>query len=475
MTQRLATHCTQPAKDVQPLGAAPALLFTRSRLSCAALTHPPMRKMITLVWTLLALSAQAQDYPQYTQFYNNLPFLNPSLVGSSGEQFLLTSNYRNQWGWGNLGYGYRTQAFGLEYAATYTGWNFGMSYTQDVSGDARYQQDFFSFSTSYILRVSDLSALSLGVALDYRAIGMTGAYIGFDDLNAGNLDPTMSSYEKSEGLNFSGGLTFMMSNWWIGASYRDIMRDPVYLSGDGQLFSPNRNQPYGMWSLHTGLTMPLGSPWQDQSETINGKTIGIYKYTLFYFANYKQQGLLNQFEFGSMLQRRIRSYGSGGSPLTLNFGGSYRSFATTHGLDQRDAFALHGGFRAQLRGFGALMFNASHDLTVSDLNSAASGVTGGAWEFSIGLSLSSYFFVAANKIGYDNGNILAPRILKPNIWGKGSNSRSERRYIHMARPNSDCPSVQLHHFSLNPFKKGRDHNRPMRDKSLKKKRRGRKR
>ena len=195
-----------------------------------------MKKIILPIILFYAVSASAQD-PQFSQFYANPVYLNPSLSGITGS-YRAILNYRQQWG--NIGYS--TSAFSMDGGIDkYSGWSIQVMNDNQMNRIIS-TTSFFS-SLAHRINISKKWQIGMGLRLGYYQKSFNWQNLTFED----QLDPRYGAiYTTNEqikdlkinNLDISTGFIFTSDNIVGGISLNHINRPIEEYNNDTDLNLP---------------------------------------------------------------------------------------------------------------------------------------------------------------------------------------------------------------------------------------------
>ncbi|NLR93581.1 MULTISPECIES: PorP/SprF family type IX secretion system membrane protein [Flammeovirga] len=247
---------------------------------------------ILFTFTILSfynVSSYAQD-AQLSQYYASPLYLNPALVGTSGDGRAVL-NYRNQWV--GLPSNYMTVIGAFDTPIPKKNISLGFQVHEDIIGTgtgAHYDRTIVNATGGYKLKIDKKYTLSFGLQ-----IGFEQSSLGFYNLIFGDqIDDdgiTNNATRESVGntsliyADISSGLLFYGKDFWIGTSFYHINQPSItrYETGNDQL--PLR------FSINAGYRIPLTYRWHNSVPDYDDKTIS-------FMMHYQAQGRSDQLSTG---------------------------------------------------------------------------------------------------------------------------------------------------------------------------------
>lgn len=240
-----------------------------------------MRKYLILlvICGIVQNNLYGQDI-QYSQYYANPLYLNPAFAGGALAPRVY-ANYRLQWPSLNL------RPNGSSFAADYyfDQFNSGVGVLVNLNNyNGILRNTEFGLTYAYNLRLNEKSYLRLGMQGSYANRSMNFENLLFPD-QIDNGQPTLErdKYPPVKYFDFSGGILYYSSNYWLGVSMHHLNKpsQSFFNSENGRL--PSK------FSLHGGYTFNLDEyirrgekPDKSLSPTFN----------------YKKQGKFEQLDIG---------------------------------------------------------------------------------------------------------------------------------------------------------------------------------
>ncbi|AEA45326.1 PorP/SprF family type IX secretion system membrane protein [Fluviicola taffensis] len=176
-------------------------------------------KFLVACFTLVLLgstSASAQQDPHYTQYFDNMLFINPAYAGSRG-MLNLTGIHREQW----VGFDGRPRSstFSMHSPLSYESVGLGLTAVNDNVGPMN--QTMIYADASYTIKFKKHKGkLAFGVKGGINLIN-----IGRDGLNSGNPDDPklLQNIRNNVNPNFGVGIYYHTPKFFIGISTPKIL------------------------------------------------------------------------------------------------------------------------------------------------------------------------------------------------------------------------------------------------------------
>jgi type IX secretion system PorP/SprF family membrane protein len=310
------------------------------------------RLFLTLLLGLSCWLVRAQD-PQFSQFYANPLYLNPAFAGGDLAPRIMM-NYRNQWP--GLAANYVTTSFGVDHYFSNVNSGVGLLFVNDTQGTGSLRTSEISAQYAYQLKLSETTALRLGLQgtyanrrADLRELTFGDQYSNRGFTGTPTADPIAANGTPSIGyMSFASGLLLYSDKYWVGVAAHHINRPQ---QGFFQVADGTRLPLKG--SIHAGLRIPfagftgLGDEW-DREKTISPAIL------------YKFQGKYDQLDLGVYI-----TY----SPIVLGLW--YRGLPIKKYVDNisnRESLIALVGYRQDRFSFGY-----SYDITISSLGLPSGG------------------------------------------------------------------------------------------------------
>jgi type IX secretion system PorP/SprF family membrane protein len=206
-----------------------------------------MKKIVTHILFALMLvttvTATAQQYPVFSQYYFNELVINPAYAGNH-VQLSLTSMYRNQWI--NFPGAPRTLNFTGHTALYKNKMGVGLMINHDEIGSYRNQNVFAQYAYKLNFREA---TLAMGLQAGFNFVGAD-----FSQLNLLNPDDPSFSFINSFKPNFGGGIYYSKKNFFVGFSVPMILNNAYPYSLETALDNIKEARYY---FLRSGIIFPI--------------------------------------------------------------------------------------------------------------------------------------------------------------------------------------------------------------------------
>ena len=196
-----------------------------------------MKKLILLlIIVIYTKPVKAQD-PQFSQFYANPVYLNPSLSGITNS-YRATLNYRQQWGT----IGYNTSSFSVDGGiGNYSGWGLQVLNDNQMNKVISTTSVFSIFS--HRISISTQSQIGMGLRVGYYQKSLNWQNLIFEDQLDARYGPIYTTSEQINNINinnfdFSTGLLFTSKNIVGGISINHINKPVEHYNNDADLKLP---------------------------------------------------------------------------------------------------------------------------------------------------------------------------------------------------------------------------------------------
>lgn len=329
-----------------------------------------IQKITPLLLTLLLLAkfSFAQD-AQFSQFYANPMYTNPSFAGSDGD-FRLNLNYRNQWP--SAENSFTTYNFSADYYIDGIDSGIGLMYTRDEASAANLRSQSVALQYAYEIGLSDEMNLRFGLQGSFTSRDINFSNLIFADQwnNAtGAFSNPTSEVLADNVLNYvdvAAGMMWYTHHYWAGLSVYNLTRpnqDFLELQGGG---TADARLPV-RYSMQFGVRIPIERyHWREKY-----RQTGHFERDITITAHYRHQGSFDQLDIGAYLNY---------PPVV--FGLWYRGIPVKEyeiGIANHEALVGLVGVRIH-----DLTIGYSYDYTISALGADYSG---GAHELSISLGI----------------------------------------------------------------------------------------
>jgi type IX secretion system PorP/SprF family membrane protein len=280
-----------------------------------------------LVASLLPRELFAQD-PEFSQFYANPLYLNPSLAGSVICPRLI-GNYRNQWP--SAGNAFITYNASYDQYVSFLHGGVGVMMTADRAGKGNLNTTAINLTYAYKMQLATHLYASAGVQGGYYQRTLDWADLTFEDM----IDPqngfVLPTSEKAPDNDRVGVLDLSAG---VMVWYDDLIYGGLAVSHLTQpkigFYSDNDSRLYMKYTIHAGSVIPLGSGGFDEED----------EFSISPNILYQQQFKYHQLNLGMYLTFK---YIIGGLWYRMNFENSdavitllglrYRSFQAGYSFD----------------------------------------------------------------------------------------------------------------------------------------------
>jgi type IX secretion system PorP/SprF family membrane protein len=167
-----------------------------------------------------ALSAQAQQYPVFTQYYFNELVINPAYAGSH-VQLSATAMYRNQW----VNFPGAPKTFSVSAHTSIIKGKIGVGLLVNHDEIGSYSNENVYGYYSYMLRFPK-ATLSMGLQAGFNILGADFSKLDLQNPN----DLSFSAFFNELKPNFGVGILYNRKNFFVGASVPFILNNAVATS-----------------------------------------------------------------------------------------------------------------------------------------------------------------------------------------------------------------------------------------------------
>ncbi|HAN78016.1 MAG TPA: hypothetical protein DCQ31_09720 [Bacteroidales bacterium] len=259
----------------------------------------------------------SQD-PQFSQFYANRLYFNPSLAGIS-DYARISVNYRNLWPLAGLPF----HTYSVSYDQNLPKINSGMGLRimNDQAGGGAITTTTVDGIYSYHFNLTKKLSLSAGLELSYirRSINLSNL-IFQDMLNESGVVVRASaegvpSFSPSV-IDVSSGTVLYSDNYYIGFAAHHINQSGGTIQRTDTEFPPRK------FTIHAGGTIPIGARTVDDSRIYLQPSV-----------IYQQQGKIKQAFFGTFANRKYLTFGIWGR---YNVGANFDAIIILGGINMKD-------------------------------------------------------------------------------------------------------------------------------------------
>jgi len=207
------------SKNLSGLGLSNDTRHTRRNNQSKILSHLHMKKIVllTILFAAVQWSVKAQQDPQYTQYMYNMNVINPAYTTNDLGMINLGTLYRSQW----------VSAVGGPSTLTFFGHvpinekiETGISLISDKIGDGALKETNLYVDFAYILKLGDISNLSLGLKA-----GFTNFDTDFTDFQLPEIqdDPAFNDNLSKNLPNVGIGAFYNRQNFYAGLSIPNLL------------------------------------------------------------------------------------------------------------------------------------------------------------------------------------------------------------------------------------------------------------
>jgi type IX secretion system PorP/SprF family membrane protein len=309
---------------------------------------------------LLVVSLKGQDM-QFSQFYASPLYINPGFTGSTIEH-RMTMNYRHQWP--NIPGAFEAYHATYEYNASEINSGFGLILNREDVGSFGLTTNLVALSYAYRFQLKRKLYLQPGIKFAYASRSLDYSKLIFNDQLENNSSLTADEDAFANASvsypDISSGILLYGENYWMGISINHINEPNQSLLNEGdESLLPRK------FSMHGGYKFKLSGPIKKR---LSAKDVSIA-------ANYKSQGLYDQFDIGAYYNHEPFVFGFWYRGIP-----GFKSYEP--GVQNNDAIVILLGLSVPDRN---LRIGYSYDITISRL--AAN--TGGAHELSLVYEVAS--------------------------------------------------------------------------------------
>jgi type IX secretion system PorP/SprF family membrane protein len=291
--------------------------------------------MKKLLFTLMVIQCSsmygvAQQDPHFTQYFDNMLFVNPAYAGSN-KLLTATAIHREQW----VGFAGRPSSTTLSIHSplSYESVGVGLTAVRDVIGPTK--QTMFYGDFSYTLRFKRKGTLSFGLKAGLNVINNESQSL--ETVDQGDAQLAVNVINRIN-PNFGGGIYYRSPQFFAGLSVPRIMQQ----SYDGTSTNLEKRHYFGiiggiipldpLWKLRptAQIKLTVGAPI-----SIDASVAGIYNDKFWIGAMYRvdaavgifaQYQLNEQFRMGMASDfgtKAIRNYNSGTFELLISYDFSF--------------------------------------------------------------------------------------------------------------------------------------------------------
>lgn len=215
-------------------------------------------KLTIILGMTLSFQLNAQQDPQFTQYFDNALFVNPAYAGSTG-MLTATTIHREQW----VGFDGRPSSttISLHSPLTYESVGLGITAVRDVIGPL--SQTMFYGDFSYSLKLTDKSKLSFGLKAGLNIISSQTSLLQTTQSNDINL---LTNVRNRINPNFGFGVYYHTPKFFAGLSTPKLIEQSI----DGTDNNREKRHYFGI----LGAVIPVSSNWKIRPTSQVKATIG---------------------------------------------------------------------------------------------------------------------------------------------------------------------------------------------------------
>jgi type IX secretion system PorP/SprF family membrane protein len=215
-------------------------------------------KLIITFGIFLVFQLNAQQDPQFTQYFDNALFVNPAYAGSTG-MLTATTIHREQW----VGFEGRptSTTLSLHSPLTYQSVGVGLTAVRDVIGPVR--QNLFYGDFSYTLKLTEKSKLAFGLKAGLNMISSETSLLQTTQTGDINL---LTNIRSRVNPNFGFGIYYHTPKFFAGLSTPRLIEQSL----DGTESNKEKRHYFGI----VGAVIPINSNWKIRPTSQVKATIG---------------------------------------------------------------------------------------------------------------------------------------------------------------------------------------------------------
>ena len=214
--------------------------------------------LATVLWTG---RSYAQD-PEFSQFYANPLYLNPSLAGATICPRII-GNYRNQWP--SVGNAFITYNASYDQYVEFLHGGIGLMLTADRAGNGNLNTTAANLTYAYKFKITDHLYASAGVQGGYYQRSLDWADLQFEDMidpQTGFTLPTSEKMPDNETvgvLDLSSGVMVWFDELFYGGVAVSHLTQPKI-----GFYADNDTRLYMKYTVHAGSVINIGSGGFDE-------------------------------------------------------------------------------------------------------------------------------------------------------------------------------------------------------------------
>ncbi|WP_430817713.1 PorP/SprF family type IX secretion system membrane protein [Carboxylicivirga sp. RSCT41] len=177
------------------------------------------KTILTLIISLVCVSALAQQDPLYTQYVNNQLTFNAGYAGSND---MLSAQFSERHHWTGFNGRPTTRVLTVHMPVGLTKTNVGVSFINDEIGPVKFNSFYLDYA--YRFQVSNSGYLSLGVK---GGFDMFNAYLTEVPLNEIDDATFANNLEESFILNFGFGAYYVTPQYYVGFGIPRLVKNDI--------------------------------------------------------------------------------------------------------------------------------------------------------------------------------------------------------------------------------------------------------
>jgi type IX secretion system PorP/SprF family membrane protein len=211
-----------------------------------------------LMLTTMSLNVNAQQDPQFTQYFDNALFVNPAYAGSTG-MLSATTIHREQW----VGFEGRPSSttMSLHSPLSYESVGLGLTAVRDVIGPL--SQTMFYGDFSYSLKLTKTSKLAFGLKAGLNLINSQTSSLSTTQSGDVNL---MNNMRNRVNPNFGFGMYYHSPRFFAGISTPKLIEQSI----DGTETNKEKRHYFAI----IGAVLPVSKDWKIRPTSQVKATVG---------------------------------------------------------------------------------------------------------------------------------------------------------------------------------------------------------
>lgn len=173
-----------------------------------------MKKIIILAALFIGNLVNAQQDPQFTQYFDNFLHVNPAYAGSSG---MLSANAIHREQWVGFGKGIHSTTLSLHTPLNYRSVGLGFTAVNDIIGPINQTMIYADFS--YTFKLGKTSRLALGLKGGVNMLNVNTSELA----NVQTNDPAFENVQNQLNPNVGFGVYYHDEHFFLGLSSPRLM------------------------------------------------------------------------------------------------------------------------------------------------------------------------------------------------------------------------------------------------------------